>query len=40
MTTAHDRDRLRDAAAEYAEIANSPLMDERREVWRLSNRLV
>jgi len=39
MTTPQDRDRLRTVAAEYAEIVNSDVMNERREVWRRSNRL-
>jgi len=39
MTTAHDRERLREVAAEYAAIATSEQMVARREVWRLSNRL-
>jgi hypothetical protein len=39
MTTPRDRDRLREVAAEYAEIVNSEAMDARREVWRLTNRL-
>lgn len=39
MTTPQDRERLRTVAAEYVEIVNSDVMNERREVWRLSNRL-
>lgn len=39
MTTPQDRNRLRQLAAEYAAIVNSDAMNERRETWRLSNRL-
>jgi len=39
MSTPTDRDRLREVAAEYAEITNSATMDARRETWRRSNRL-
>jgi len=40
MTTARDRDRLREVAARYAQIVNSERMDARRELWRRSNRLI
>lgn len=39
MATFQDRERLRKVAGEYAEIANSEVMNARREVWRRSNRL-
>ncbi|MDD2711174.1 MAG: hypothetical protein PHV34_24620, partial [Verrucomicrobiae bacterium] len=39
MISSTDRQRLRSLAAEYAEIANSPSMNARREIWRRSNRL-
>jgi hypothetical protein len=39
MTTPNDRNRLRTLAAEYAEITNSPVMAERREIWRRTNML-
>jgi hypothetical protein len=39
MTTPSDRGRLREVAAEYAAIVNSEIMQQRREVWRRSNRL-
>lgn len=40
MTCYHDRERLRNLAARYAEIVNSDDMNGRREIWRLSNRLL
>ncbi|MEI6422767.1 MAG: hypothetical protein WCP55_11145 [Lentisphaerota bacterium] len=40
MTSQKDRERLRKLAARYAEIVNSDEMNKRREIWRLSNRLL
>ena len=39
MTTPTDLSRLRALATEYAEITNSPVMAERREIWRRTNML-
>lgn len=39
LTSPADRNRLRQLAAEYAEIVHSDAMQARREKWRLSNRL-
>jgi len=39
MTTPRDRDRLRKVAVEYAEMVNSDVMNERRELWRRSTTL-
>ncbi len=40
MSSPADRDRLREVAADYARLVNSPQMEARREVWRRSNRLL
>ena len=40
MTCQKDRERLRKLAAEYTGIVNSAEMNKRREIWRLSNRLM
>lgn len=39
MTSEKDRERLRNLAGKYADLVFSDDMNERREVWRLSNRL-
>jgi hypothetical protein len=40
VSTPRDRERVRQVAAEYAEIVNGDVMEQRREVWRRSNRLL
>ena len=40
MICRKERERLRKLAAKYMEIVNSAEMKRRREIWRLSNRLL
>ncbi len=40
MSTLRDRERLRKLSARYEGIVNSDEMNRRREIWRLSNRLI